>query len=173
MSLTSGALVWITGMSGAGKSTVAAELVDRLHRRGVRPVLLDGDQLRAALGIAGTFDHQGRHNLAFVYARLCRLLAGQGQIVICSTIALFHDVQAWNRANIDNYLEVFLDVPVDELRARDTKGLYASDGQQMVGVHVPAEFPLHPDLAVRNFGETLPGDVAETIIRFGTTKGVW
>jgi cytidine diphosphoramidate kinase len=167
-----GALVWITGMSGAGKSTVAAALAGRLRDRGLRPVLLDGDQLRAVLGITGTFDQQGRHELAFVYARLCRMLAEQGQLVICSTIALFHDVQDWNRRNQPRYLEVFLDVPIEELRRRDTKGLYAA-GQDLFGVQFPAELPRRPEVAVANHGTIGPPQVADLIIEAGTRKGVW
>lgn len=166
-----GAVIWITGLSGAGKSTVAAELVPRLAAAGQRPILLDGDQLRAVLDADG-YDEVNRRRLAFRYARLCRLLANQGHIVICATIALFHDVQAWNRANLPNYLEIFLDVPVTELRRRNSKGLYRlGDGRDVVGVGIPAEFPASPDLVVSNQGATTPAAVAADIIRLYRTRG--
>jgi len=130
-------------MSGVGKTTVAGELLPRLQSRGVSPVFLDGDALRAAMGIVGNYDPEGRHQLAFVYARLCSLIARQGHIVVCSTIALFHDVQTWNRAHFENYIEVFLDVPLAELARRNSKELYGGNGRHVVGMDVPAEFPLH------------------------------
>ena len=165
-SLSAGAVIWITGLSGAGKSTVAAHLVPRLASTGVLPVLLDGDDLRTALGMVGTYDPESRHRLAFVYARLCQLLARQGHTVVIATIALYHDVQAWNRTNLPNYLEVFLDVPLDELRRRNSKGVYeSSNDPHVVGVGITPEFPLHPDLAVSNLGPTRPEVVAERIVQ--------
>jgi adenylylsulfate kinase len=61
-------------------------------------------------------------------ARQCRLLAGQGADVVCPTISLIHDVQLWNRENIPGYHEIYLRVLLDELRRRDSKGIYAWEG---------------------------------------------
>ena len=89
-------------------------------------------------------------------ARLCRLLAQQGGDVICATISLFHEVQRWNRENIAGYFEIYLRVPMDELRRRDTKGIYArgqrGDARDVVGIDVPAETPEAPDLVLDNYG---------------------
>jgi adenylylsulfate kinase-like enzyme len=130
---------------------------------GVPPVLLDGDSLRSALAVTGSYDHESRRKLAFVYARLCGLIAGQGHTVICATIALFHDVQAWNRTHLPGYLEVFLDVPLDELYRRNSKGVY-EDRSPVVGVGVPAQLPKAPDLAVKHTGATVPTEVASQIV---------
>jgi phosphoenolpyruvate synthase/pyruvate phosphate dikinase len=85
---------------------------------------------------------------------LCRMLAEQGMDVVCSTISLFHDVQRWNRENIPRYNEIFVRVPIDELKRRDTKGVYtaAPNGQasNIVGVDIPAETPESPDLILDN-----------------------
>jgi adenylylsulfate kinase-like enzyme len=125
--------------------------------------VLDGDSLRAALGMTGTYDHESRHRLAFVYARLCRLIAAQGQTVICATIALFHDVQDWNRAHLPGYLEVFLKVPLEELHRRNSKGVYF-DGQQVVGVGIPAQYPKAPDLTVEHSAGSAPAEAAARIV---------
>jgi adenylylsulfate kinase len=167
-----GCVIWITGLSGAGKSTVANALQSQLRLRGITPVLLDGDMLRSALGITGSFDYASRHELAFVYARLCGLLATQGHVVICSTIALFHDVQRWNRAHLPSYVEIFLDVPAAELARRNSKGIYGKTELEVVGVSVPAEFPLQPDLRVPNHGETTPARVVSQILEVCTSKDV-
>jgi hypothetical protein len=86
-----------------------------------------------------------RRRSAMRNARLCRLLAEQGADVVCATISLFHEVQRWNRENIPGYREIYLRVPIDELRRRDSKGIYAGaqrgDARNVVGLDVPAEAP--------------------------------
>jgi adenylylsulfate kinase-like enzyme/phosphohistidine swiveling domain-containing protein len=151
-----GRVFWITGLSGAGKTTVGRELCSRLGAAGRPAIFLDGDALRAA--IAEDLDHSAGHRRrsAMRNARLCRLLADQGADVVCATISLFHEVQRWNRANIPGYREIYLRVPVDELRRRDSKGLYAGaqrgDTCDVVGLDVPAEAPEAPDLVLDNYG---------------------
>jgi adenylylsulfate kinase-like enzyme len=168
-----GGVIWITGLSGAGKSSVAYQVERHFSDYGVRAVLLDGDDLLWALGVTDAFDLNSRRERAFVYARLSRLLASQGHLVICSTIALFHAVHEWNRAHVNNYLEVFLDVPVDELRRRNPKGLYgpAGDEQNLMGTGLTAEFPTSPDLIIRNFGNTTEESAAKQIISAFRTGG--
>lgn len=144
-----GRVIWITGLSGTGKSTLASALMSCLPGS----VLLDGDDLRAVLNMSHTgFDRQGRLELGMTYARLCRLLAEQGHTVIIATISLFHEVHAWNRVHLPNYLEVFLHAPEGVLRARDPKGLYAAAKQgkltQMAGQDTEIDFPKSPHLAL-------------------------
>jgi adenylylsulfate kinase-like enzyme/phosphohistidine swiveling domain-containing protein len=117
---------------------------------------LDGDELRGV--IAEDLGHSApdRRRSGMRNARLCRLLAQQGGDVICATISLFHEVQRWNRENIAGYFEIYLRVPMDELRRRDTKGIYArgqrGDARDVVGIDVPAETPEAPDLVLDNYG---------------------
>jgi len=84
-----GILIWITGLSAAGKTTVALELCKMLDSLGIQPVLLDGDQLRNIFGNIFGYDKNSRKNLAYCYSRLCKSLVDQGQFVICSTIAMY------------------------------------------------------------------------------------
>ena len=144
-----GSVIWLTGLSGAGKTTLARALQQALPGA----LLLDGDALRSVLGTSKKgFDRESRLALALTYARLCKLLAEQGATVIIATISLFHAVHDWNRKNVPNYLEVFLDVPEDIRRLRDPKGLYATQPQggkqSMAGLDVPVEFPLQPDILI-------------------------
>ncbi len=83
-----GYVIWLTGLSGAGKTTIAHELLKRAVAAGKSPILLDGDELRWALGATSKFDPDARRELGLTYARLCRLLSIQGHAVICATISL-------------------------------------------------------------------------------------
>jgi adenylylsulfate kinase-like enzyme/phosphohistidine swiveling domain-containing protein len=141
-------------------------LWNRLRAAGRPATFLDGDALRTA--IAEDLDHSAGHRRrsAMRNARLCGLLAEQGADVVCATISLFHEVQRWNRENIPGYREIYLRVPIDELRRRDSKGIYArshgGDTRDVVGLDLPAETPEAPDLILDNYG-TL--DVATAVDR--------
>jgi adenylylsulfate kinase-like enzyme/phosphohistidine swiveling domain-containing protein len=151
-----GRVYWITGLSGAGKSTVGKELWRRLRAAGRAAVLLDGDIVREVIAEDLGHTTPNRRKSAMRNARLCRLLSAQGIVVICPTISLFHEVHRWNRANIPGYCEIYLRVPMEELRRRDPKGIYAAahrgELRDVVGLDVPAELPESPDLVLDNFG---------------------
>lgn len=121
-------VIWITGLSGSGKSTLSAEVARRLRIQGDAVLFLDGDELREVFGAAAAnaknHGREGRLALAFQYAHLCRVIAGQGLTVVIATISLFHEIHAWNRTNLPGYFEVYLKVPLAELRRRDPKGIY-------------------------------------------------
>src|ERR1700720_337176 len=159
-----GHVFWITGLSGAGKTTLAEELWRRLCAAGRRVILLDGDELRAAIAVDLGHSLDDRRKSAMRNARLCRLLADQGFDVVCATISLFHEVQRWNRENIPIYREIYLRVPIEELQRRDSKGIYGvalrGNARDVVGLDVPAEAPETPDLVLDNFGEL---DVATAV----------
>lgn len=124
----SGKVIWITGLSGAGKSTLATEVGARLRALGEAVVLLDGDELREVFDAASinakNHGRDGRLALAMQYAHLCRVIASQGLTVVIATISLFKEVHAWNRTNLPGYFEVYLKVPMAELRRRDPKNIY-------------------------------------------------
>jgi len=144
-----GRVSWITGLSGAGKTTLARALIKKIPEA----ILLDGDDLREVLGATSTgFDAESRKRLALIYSRFAGLLAKQGKTVIVATISLFHEVHKLNHENLPRYLEVFLDVPEDIRRLRDPKGLYAGEKSgkvtRMAGSELKVDFPRRPDLVL-------------------------
>lgn len=156
--------MWITGISSAGKTSVAHHVRILLSSSGRLPIVIDGDLIRHALGGAHGHDLDSRRKMAFIYARLSRILAAQGHDVVCATISLFKDVHRWNRQHLDRYIEVLLDVPLEVARDRDTRGVYSDDGAEAVGVGLPAEYPTEPDIVISNHGSVTPLTAAQTIV---------
>jgi adenylylsulfate kinase-like enzyme len=151
-----GRVFWITGLSGAGKTTVASLLVERLRSHGIPTIFLDGDRLRAAFAPDAGHAMAERQKLAGSYARLCGELAGQGFIVVCATVSLFQSVRDWSRSEVPGYREIFLNVPLEEIRARDPKGIYKNVKSDIVGVDIQPEFPASPDITIDNYGACRP-----------------
>jgi cytidine diphosphoramidate kinase len=120
-----GPVIWITGLSGAGKTTVGRLVHRMLEDRGQAAIFLDGDELRSLFPLGDRFDRDSRLQLALGYGKLCRLLASQGYAVVCATISMRCEVYAWNRDNLPGYVEVFLDVDEKTRRQRDPKSYYA------------------------------------------------
>jgi adenylylsulfate kinase-like enzyme len=149
-------VIWITGLSGAGKSTIAAGVAGGLRANGESVVLLDGDELREVFATDDVNEHNygiaTRQALAYGYARLARMIGKQGFTVVIATISLFREVHEWNRANIFNYFEVYLKVPIEELRRRDPKGIYRrfDEGRltDVVGLDLPADEPESANVVV-------------------------
>ncbi len=162
-----GVVCWITGLSGAGKSTLALEVFSRLRASGNPVVLLDGDELREVFGaVAVNAENHGREArlaLAMQYAHLCRVIASQGLTVVIATISLFREVHAWNRANLPGYFEVYLKVPLEELRRRDPKGIYrrfdSGELQYVAGLDLPIDEPEAADWVV----DFVPGNTATSL----------
>lgn len=144
-------ILWITGLSGTGKSTLARAVMESLQADGLRPLLLDGDGLRDALeaGLAN-HDHSPamRRLRAWRVARLARLAAGQGIPVVAATISLLHEVQAWNRSGPAPYAEVVLQADLAALRQRNPT-LYCGAQPHVVGLDITPEYPLQPEIVLQ------------------------
>jgi len=159
-------LIWITGYSGAGKTSVARITSEKLKAMDIPVVLLDGDDLRSIFGERFGHTLDDRRQLAYVYSRLCQKIADCGVTVVIATIAMFQSVRIENRASNEKYLEVYLDVPLTVREERDPKGLYkaASARANTVGFLAGFEEPVNPDLVIANYGEMLPEAAASLIV---------
>lgn len=145
------AVIWLTGLSGSGKTTIADKLVAALHEKSIKSVKLDGDEIRNAIKLHG-FDEDSRkkHNLNVGY--IASLFEKQGNIVIVSLISPYRDVRDEVRAMCQRFLEVYLSTDLDTCIARDPKGLYqkaiAGEIKDFTGISAPYEAPLNPELNI-------------------------
>jgi adenylylsulfate kinase-like enzyme len=150
--MVSSKVYWITGLSGAGKTTLCRELVAHLRAQGRPVVMLDGDELREAMGATNAHTRQDRLQLAMRYAHLCHMIAVQGVDVAIATISLFREVHEWNRAIIPGYVEIYLHVPLEELKRRDPKQIYAraerGELKDVAGLDFAVDEPQAPDVRI-------------------------
>lgn len=157
-------MYWVTGLSGAGKTTVGYLLYEKIRLEKETVVFLDGDTLREVFGGDLGYTVEDRHTSAMRNARICRLLSDAGLDVVCCTISMFEDVRLWNRKHIPDYCEIYLKVPEDVLRRRNQKGLYDSELQNLVGFGVAMEEPKQPNVVIVNDGERSPAEIADEIL---------
>jgi len=152
-----GPVVWITGLSGAGKSTTARSLANALRAEGQKVLVLDGDEFRAAVGDGLGHSPEDRLVSAQRLVRFASLSSRQGVTTVVATMSLYTEIHQQVRAAFDRLRVVYLDTPRQCLEARDPKGLYAAarvnNRLDVVGVHLPFDPPLRPDLTLESASE--------------------
>jgi bifunctional enzyme CysN/CysC len=171
------AALWFTGLSGSGKSTIANLVERRLHERGVRTFLLDGDNVRHGLNRDLGFSDADRVENIRRVGEVAKLFVESGVIVLCSFISPFRAERRMVRELFakDEFLEVFVDTPLDDCIRRDPKGLYAKalDGRiaNFTGVSSPYEAPESAELVLAT-AALAPEDAAEAVIAELTRRGL-
>jgi len=160
-----GTVYWITGLSGAGKTTVGKIIYEELKKKKDNVVLLDGDELRNAIAADLGYTNEDRHESARRNTRLCNLLANQNIDVVCCTICMFEDIRRWSREHNEKYVEVYIKVPMDILRQRNQKNLYVDSQDEVVGIGVGMEEPQNPDIVIVNDGSKTPNEIADRILK--------
>ena len=166
-----GCVLWITGLSGSGKSSLAGEIVLRLKNSDLDPILIDGDTMREVFGTVirapGDYSREGRIEFGLTYARLAKMLADQGFVTVVATISMFEEVYLWNRKNQNNYFEIFLDLPLVVLQRRDSKQVYSRFASQelkeVAGLDLKIDRPLYPDLILSEEKFSIPREAKRII----------
>lgn len=158
--------LWLTGLSGAGKSTIAAALEEQLAREGVSCITLDGDRIRTGLNSDLSFSPEDRRENVRRIAEVARLFNDAGFVVLAPVIAPFAADRARARdvVGAGRFREVWVDAPLDVCESRDVKGLYkrarAGEVAGFTGISSPYEPPEHPDLIVKTAEIALEDAVA-------------
>ena len=168
-------VIWLVGMSGAGKTAIGQQVYNLLKAQRPNVVFLDGDNVREIMGNDLGYGVADRRTNAARISRLCGFLSKQGIDVVCAILSIFPESQRWNRANIQQYFEVYIRVPFETLVRRDSKGLYqqALTGKikNVVGVDIDFPEPPHPDLIVDNDAPVESFlEIAERIVKASTAE---
>lgn len=153
-----GFTIWFTGLSGAGKSTLANMLEAHLRTRGMKVEVLDGDVIRTHLSKGLGFSKEDRDTNIRRIGWVCQVLSRNGVVAIAAAISPYREIRDEVRANVGDFVEVYVEAPIDVLAERDVKGLYkkalAGEIKNFTGVSDPYEAPLYPEVLVRSDRET-------------------
>ena len=147
-------LIWFTGLSGSGKSTLAVQLEAALHAQGFKTYLLDGDNIRSGLNKDLTFTDDARIENIRRISEVCKLFLDAGVVLLSAFISPFQADRDQVRSIVggENYIEIFVDAPLEVCEQRDVKGLYkrarAGEVKNFTGISSPYEKPSAPDVVI-------------------------
>ncbi|MBD1545112.1 sulfate adenylyltransferase subunit CysN [Roseibium aggregatum] len=171
------AVLWFTGLSGSGKSTIASIVEKKLHAEGKQTYTLDGDNIRHGLNRDLGFTDADRVENIRRVGEVARLFADAGLITLVSFISPFRSERGMARELLDEgeFFEVFVDTPIEECKKRDPKGLYkkaaAGEIKNFTGIDSPYEAPENAEIHLHNVNRD-PEEVADEVIRFLKDKGI-
>ncbi|SFS60834.1 adenylyl-sulfate kinase [Marininema halotolerans] len=169
-----GITLWFTGLSGAGKTTIALHLEERLQQMGIRVKRLDGDEVRARLAPDLGFTKKDRYTHIERVAYVADLLTRYGVIVLASFISPYREMRQLCREQISSFAEVYVNCPLEECIHRDVKGLYAralkGEIPHFTGISDPYEPPVTPELTLDSKRET-PEESANRVMDFLRKEG--
>lgn len=145
-------VIWVTGLSGAGKTELCRALYDLLKPKLAELVMIDGDVIRAAFAHDLGYKENDRMTHVRRIQNIARMLSDQGLVVLASVLYSHPELLTWNRSHIREYFEVYLDASLELVRGRDAKKLYAGadrgEVSDVVGVDIPWHVPAAPDLVI-------------------------
>jgi adenylylsulfate kinase len=166
--VTKGVTIWLTGLSGAGKSTIALALAEVLQEKGVQRLeLLDGDVVRQNLTKGLGFSKEDRDENIRRIGFVAHLLTRNGVVVLVSAISPYREIRQEVSDRIGDFIEVYVNAPLEVCEQRDVKGLYkkARSGEikQFTGISDPYDSPLNPTVECRTDRETVPQSVQKIL----------
>ena len=162
-----GAVVWLTGLSGSGKTTVADGIYTELSKRGLVCDRLDGDEIRKNINKELDFSEAGRKRNIRIAGFVAARLASHAVLVLCSFISPYRSQRNELKTKIDNFIEIFVSAPIEVCEDRDVKGLYAKaragEIKNFTGIDNPYEEPDNPDLILYTHQESEEESIGKVI----------
>jgi len=165
--LGKGVTLWLTGLSGSGKTTISEILEKILRDAGYKVEVLDGDVVRTNLSKGLGFSKEDRDINIKRIGFVCKLLTRNGVVAIAAAISPYREIRDYNRAEIGDFIEIYCSCPIDVLAERDVKGLYkkalAGEIKNFTGVSDPYEPPENPEVVIESDKESVEESVKKAL----------
>ena len=158
-----GIVVWITGISGSGKTTISRLIHKDFEKRYGKTMIFQGDELRKILQLS-SYSREGRINNGLIYSELLRNITNQKINVIISLIGLFKKIRKRNRKIIENYIEVFIKTSISKVIKNSRKKHYKNK-KNIVGIDIKPEFPENPDIKINNNFNKKPKELSKELLK--------
>ena len=144
-----GILFWITGYSGSGKSVISNKLKNSIENKFGKTIILSGDDFRKTFKI-NNYDKKARINLGNQYTDFLNIILKQDINIIFTVVGLYHKIRDYNLNKIDNYIEIFIDANIHDIKKRSKKIHYKKKQKNILGIDLKAELPKTPNIIVKN-----------------------
>ena len=144
-----GILFWITGLSGSGKTTIAEKINNDISNKYGPTVTVSGNDLRRIFNFK-KFSRKDRLAYALSYSKFCKYITNNKINIILSTVSLFHKVRKWNRSNIHNYIEIYIQSDINKIIKQKNKFFYKRNYKNIIGKDIKPEFPKSPHIIIEN-----------------------
>ena len=159
-----GIVFWITGLSGSGKTTLAKKIEKKITSEYGPSLMISGDDLRKLFNY-DKFSKKARLVYAMSYGKFCKYIADRNINVIFATVSLFDKVRKWNKLNINNYIEIYIESDIKKLMNKKKKFFYKGNYKNIVGKNLKAEFPKKPDITIKNTFTKPLNDLSRELIK--------
>ncbi|MBD1172343.1 adenylyl-sulfate kinase [Pelagibacterales bacterium SAG-MED05] len=144
-----GILFWITGLSGAGKTSVANEIKKEITKQFGPTLVFNGDDLRKIFNL-NKYDQKSRLETGKNYCKFAKFITDQNINLIFTVVGMFDQIRSWNKKNISNYVEIYLKASVSKIKEKRKKKLYFKKNNSIVGIQIKPQFPKKPNFTIKN-----------------------
>ena len=159
-----GILFWITGLPGSGKTSIAEKIHNVISKRYGSTITISGDDLRKIFNY-NKFSRKYRLVYALSYSKFCKYITDKNVNVIFSTVSLFHKVREWNKLNINDYIEIYIQSDINIIIKQKNKYFYKGNYRNVIGKNIKAEFPKSPHIIIKNNFSKSTNSLAKELIK--------
>jgi adenylylsulfate kinase-like enzyme len=159
-----GILFWITGLSGAGKTSIANSIKNEIKKQYGNTLVFNGDDLRKIFKL-NKYDQKSRLEYSKNYGKFAKFITDQNINLIFTIVGMYDEIRKWNKKNIDNYVEIYLKANILKIQKKRKKKLYLKTKSDIVGISIKPQFPKRPHIVIKNNFDKSIKDLSKTLMK--------